>query len=96
MEIRMFKALLVVVTMLAMSQANATTTLLTGSIEIVNPAASWKAPQTVNYNAVYGTSAKCEAAKTAAIQAPVSVYPTNATGSFGTFYKIEQLTCTTK
>ncbi len=72
------------------------TALLTGSIAIVNPQGSWKAPQTINYNAIYGTAAACEAAKTAAINAPLEVYPVNATGSFGNFYKIVMLRCDLK
>ena len=72
------------------------TALLTGSINVVNPAGTWKAPQTINYNAIYSTAAACEAAKTAAINAPVDVYPVNAAGSFGNFYKVVMLHCDLK
>ncbi len=76
--------------------ASATTTLLTGSIAVVNPQGSWKAPQTINYNAIYGTALACENAKTAAINAPLDVYPVSSTNIFGAFYKVVMLSCDAK
>ena len=86
-------AVLVVAIFAACDNAKAETNL-TGSITVVNPAASWKAPQTINYNAIYSTLELCEAARAAAINEPLSVFPSGATSSFGTFYKVVMLNCT--
>lgn len=93
---KLLAAIFVVAIFAACDNASASGTNLTGSITIVNPSASWKAPQTINYNAIYSNMQLCEDARTAAINEPLSVYPAAATPSFGTFYKVVMLNCTAK
>ena len=80
--------------------ANATLALdphiLTGAIHITNPAGQFKASHTVEYNAEFLTSGRCEDAKLEAESAPVAIAPVANTANFGAFYKVSTLVCVKK
>lgn len=67
---------------------------LSGAIQITNPGATRKVgDMTVEYNNRYSNLEACNAAKIAAIQGSVDVYPTNLSAHYGEFNKIVHLAC---
>lgn len=83
-------------TMLMAGTASATVTLLTGTIHLINPGASWNAPHTAQYNAVYNTMAQCEQALTEAETKIPKILPVSREPMFKSFSKVSTLTCTYK
>ena len=69
---------------------------LVGSVHITNPAGSFKADHTEQYNTLHNTSALCEIAKAAAETVAVTIYPAANTANFGKFYKVSTLQCVSK
>lgn len=67
---------------------------LSGAIQITNPGATRKiGDMTVEYNQRHPDLNSCNAAKTAAIQGSVNVYPANLAAHYGEFNKIVHLSC---
>lgn len=93
---KMKKALLGFALFFIVGTANATVTLLTGAVHYINPSANWKAPHTVEYNAIYNNMQQCENAKGLIESTSPKAIPESQTNLFGVFSKVSTLTCTYK
>lgn len=76
--------------------ASATVTLLTGGIHYINPSANWKAPHTVEYNAIFNNMTQCENARNLIEASNPRSVPEGQAPLFGQFSKVSTLTCTYK
>lgn len=83
-------------TMLMAGTASATVTLLTGGIHYINPSANWKAPHTVEYNAIFNNMNQCENARNLIEASGPRAIPDSQTNLFGQFSKVSTLVCTYK
>lgn len=92
----MKKSLLGLSMFLIVGTANATVTLLTGAVHYINPSANWKAPHTVEYNAIHNNMMQCESARELIEASNPRAIPESQTNLFGAFSKVSTLTCTYK
>lgn len=76
--------------------ASATVTLLTGGIHYINPSANWKAPHTVEYNAIFNNMNQCENARNLIEASSPRAIPEGQAALFGQFSKVSTLVCTYK